>query len=162
MRRGLLFPSPVVMLSIIAVAMAAVAFVATRGGEPTERVITPVADPTPSAEAAPTETPVETTPPPKPQKPPVNRGKVYVEVYNNSGVTGLASRVGDRATQVGWAVVGTDNWYGTIPTSTVYFPARLERAAKLLARDLGVKRTAPASGAMRRDRLTLVLTGELG
>lgn len=160
-QRGLLFPSPVVMLSIIAVAMAAIAFVATRGGEPTERVITPVAEP--SATVAPAPTPsAEPSKPQKPRRPAVKRDKVYVEVYNNSGISGLAGRVAERATAVGWSVVGSDNWYGTIPTSTVYHPPRLERAAKLLARDLGVKRTAPAVGAMRMDRLTLVLTGELG
>lgn len=160
-QRGLLFPSPVVMLSIIAVAMAAIAFVATRGGEPTEREITPVADPSSSVAPSPTAdpTPTQTAKPPKPA---VKRDKVYVEVYNNSGISGLAGRVADQATEVGWSVVGTDNWYGTIPTTTVYFPQRLERAATLLARDLGVKRTAPAVGAMRMDRLTLVLTGELG
>lgn len=160
-QRGLLFPSPVVMLSIIAVAMAAIAFVATRGGEPTEREITPVAEPssTPTT-SAPTTDPT-TAPPKKPKKPAVKRGDVYVEVYNNSGITGLAGQVAERTTEIGWSVVGSDNWYGTIPTSTVYFPPRLERAATLLARDLGVKRTAPAVAPMRMDRLTLVLTGEL-
>ncbi|HTW18191.1 MAG TPA: LytR C-terminal domain-containing protein [Nocardioides sp.] len=162
-QRGLLFPSPVVMLSIIAVAMAAIAFVATRGGEPTERVITPVADPTTSAAPTPSPTAEATaTPPAKPARKPVKRDQVYVEVYNNSGISGLAGRVAERATAVGWSVVGSDNWYGTIPTSTVYHPKRLTREAKLLARDLGVKRTAPAVGAMRMDRLTLVLTGEVG
>ncbi|MEI5671777.1 MULTISPECIES: LytR C-terminal domain-containing protein [unclassified Nocardioides] len=149
------------MLSIIAVAMAAIAFVATRGGEPTEREITPVAEPSSSAAPSPTAPAPTTSAPAKPRKPPVKRGDVYVEVYNNSGISGLAGRVADRATTVGWSVVGSDNWYGTIPTSTVYFPQRLERAAKLLARDLGVKRTLPAVSGMREDRLTLVLTGEL-
>lgn len=160
-QRGLLFPSPVVMLSIIAVAMAAIAFVATRGGEPTEREIKPVAEPssTPTT-SAPTAGPTA-TPPKKPKKPAVKRGDVYVEVYNNSGITGLAGQVAERTTEIGWSVVGSDNWYGTIPTTTVYFPPRLERAATLLARDLGVKRTAPAVAPMRMDRLTLVLTGEL-
>lgn len=162
MKRGLLFPSPVVILSIIAVAMAAIAFVATRGSEPTERVITPVAEPsaTPTADPTPSSEPTK-EPQKKPRKPAVKRGDVYVEVYNNSGVTGLAGRVAERTTEIGWSVVGSDNWYGTIPTTTVYFPPRLEKAATLLARDLGVKRTAPAVAPMRMDRLTLVLTGEL-
>ena len=66
-----------------------------------------------------------------------------------------------RATGAGWQVVGTDNWYGTIPATTVYFPPKLERAAKLLALDLGIDRTAPSVAPMRMDRLTLILTGEL-
>lgn len=156
--RGVAFPSPVVMLSVVAVAMAAITFVATRDEPPTERRVDTAsiasADPTPSA------TPTQrATPKPKP-KPRLKRGEVYVEVYNNSGIKGLAASTAARATQVGWAVVGEDNWYGTVPTSTVYFPARLERAAKQLALDLGIKRTAPAVGEMKRDRLTVVLTGD--
>ena len=97
---------------------------------------------------------------PKP-KPAVQRGKVYVEVYNNSGVTGLAGRVADRAIDMGWQVVGSDNWYGTVPATTVYYPERLKRAAKTLALDLGIQRTALAVDPMRRDRLTLILTAPL-
>ena len=157
-QRGVVFPSPVVMLSVLAVAMAAVAFVATRGGEPTEREVTTV-----SGAKTPSVTPTPTTEPEKqePVKPVVKRGKVYVEVYNNSGITGLAGRVSDRASTVGWQVVGTDNWYGSVPTTTVYYPPRLKAAAKVLALDLGVRRTAPAVGAMKLDRLTLILTGPL-
>lgn len=161
-QRGVVLPSPLVMLSVIAVAMAAIAFVATRGGEPTEREITPAARESvePSASAEPTEKP-EPTKPTKVPEPAVERGRVYVEVYNNSAVTGLAGRVAQKAGDVGWQVVGADNWYGTIPTSTVYYPKKLERAAKLLALDLGIERTAPAVEPMRMDRLTLILTGEL-
>ena len=158
-QRGAVFPSPVVILSIVAVAMAAVAFVATRGGEPTEREVTTVAKQQPSHSPSATSTP---KPKPKPQAPPVQRGKVYVEVYNNSGVTGLAGRVADRASDIGWQVVGSDNWYGTIPGTTVYYPQRLERAAKTLALDLGIRRTALAVDPMRRDRLTVILTEPLG
>jgi hypothetical protein len=159
-QRGAVFPSPVVILSVIAVAMAGIAFVATRGGgEPTEREVTTVAKQQPSHSPSATSTP---KPKPKPQAPPVQRGKVYVEVYNNSGVTGLAGTVAGRATDIGWQVVGSDNWYGTIPATTVYYPKRLERAAKTLALDLGIRRTAPSVDPMRRDRLTVILTEPLG
>ncbi|WP_241153742.1 LytR C-terminal domain-containing protein [Nocardioides pantholopis] len=161
-RRGTVFPSPVVMLSIIAVAMAAITFVATRGGEPTERDVTPVAQPS-TAPPSPTATAAPQAPKPKPKpKPQVRRAKVYVEVYNNSNIRGLAGRVAGRAADVGWQVVGSDNWYGTVPTTTVYHPPRLTAAAKMLARDLGIQRVHPAEGAMKLDRLTIVLTGELG
>ena len=76
-------------------------------------------------------------------------------------MTGLAGRVAQRATGAGWQVVGEDNWYGTVPATTVYHPPKLERAAKLLALDLGIDRTLQATGAMKLDRLTLILTGEL-
>jgi LytR cell envelope-related transcriptional attenuator len=159
-QRGMVMPSPVVMLSVIAVAMAGIAFVATRGGEPTEREVTTVArDTRPSESPSPTFSP--STKPEKPKPPKVQRGKVYVEVYNNSGITGLAGQVAERATGIGWQVVGSDNWYGTIPATTVYYPAKLKAAAKKLALDLGIKRTAPAVDPMRLDRLTVILTGPL-
>ena len=156
-QRGVAYPSPVVMLSVIAVAMAAVAFVATRGGEPTEREVTTVAQP--SSSPSPSAT---ATTKPKPKPPAVDRGSVNVEVYNNSGITGLAGEVAEDATAAGWKVVGSDNWYGTIPTNTVYFPPKLKQAAKQLALDLGIKRTAPAVDPMRTDRLTVILTAPLG
>ena len=154
--RGLVLPSPVVMLSVVAVVMAGVAFVATRDAPPAEREIAtisqqPTASPTPAAE--PTKKP--------PAKPVIDRAKVPVEVYNNSGVTGLAGRVATQATKIGWQVVGSDNWYGTVDATTVYYPKRLKAAAKQLALDLGIRRTAPASDPMRLDRLTVILTGPL-
>ncbi len=156
--RGVAFPSPLVMLSAIAVAMASITFFATRDEAPTERRVdtatiasadqSPEPEPTPSA-----------TPKPKPE-PRVKRAEVYVEVFNNSGIKGLAAGTAAKATQVGWAVVGEDNWYGVIPTTTVYFPPRLKAAGKQLALDLGIKRTAPAVGVMKRDRLTVILTAD--
>ena len=159
-QRGAVFPSPVVILSVLAVAMASIAFVATRGGEPTEREVTTVVKEEPKETPAPSYS-ASASPDPKPAKPPVQRGKVYVEVYNNSGITGLAGKVAGKATGIGWKVVGSDNWYGTVPATTVYYPKRLKRAAKTLALDLGIRRTAPAVDPMRRDRLTLILTAPL-
>jgi hypothetical protein len=161
-QRGVAFPSPVAILSIVAIAMAAVTYVATQGEPPTEREVTTVARP---AEDASPESPkpqktVEPRKKPIKAEPEVRRGEVYVEVYNNSGITGLAGTVGGAASEVGWQVVGTDNWYGTVPTSTVYFPPRLADAAELLSLDLGIDRTMPAIGEMKRDRLTVVLTAD--
>ncbi len=165
-QRGVVFPSPVLMLSIIAVAMAGVAFFATQGGEPTEREVSTVAQAEkPSASAKPTKKPTLAAHEPKQikhKKPAVQRGQVYVEVYNNSGITGLAGRVAARASGAGWQVVGSDNWYGSVPATTVYYPQRLEAAAKVLALDLGIHRVVPAVDPMRLDRLTIILTGELG
>ena len=161
--RGAVFPSPVVMLSIIAVVMAGIAFVATRSDEPTERKVTTVSDDpsaSPSDEQSPDASP-STDKPDKPRKPPVDRAETYVMVYNNSGITGLAGSVAATATEAGWNVVGADNWYGTIPANTVYYPKPLKRAAELLALDLGIQRTAPAVDPMQLDRLTVILTGEL-
>jgi hypothetical protein len=156
--RGVVFPSPVVILTIVAIFTAGVAFVATQGKPPTEREVAITAA-QPSASTTPTPS-MPTATPKKHQKPAIDKGKVYVEVYNNSGVTGLAGRISTTATQAGWKVVGTDNWYGTIPASTVYYPAKLARAAKALALDLGIGRTAPAVDPMRLDRLTVILTSD--
>ena len=153
--RGVAFPSPLVMLSVLAVAMASITFVATRDQAPTERRVDTAT--IASAEQTPTATPVAPAKTPKP-KPQVKRAEVYVEVFNNSGIKGLAAGTAAKATDIGWAVVGDDNWYGVIPTTTVYFPPRLKAAGKQLALDLGIKRTAPAVGVMKRDRLTVILT----
>ena len=155
--RGVAIPSPLVMLSVVAVALAGVAFVATndRGdGGRLQTVSAPEPTPTPTAPA-----PVVRAPKKKPA-PMVRRGTIYVEVYNNSGIKGLAGTTASRATDAGWQVVGSDNWYGTVPGSTVYYPARLESAATLLALDLGISRVVPAIGSMRLDRLTVVLTAD--
>ena len=157
-QRGVVFPSPVVILSVVAVAMAGIAFVATRDSAPQEKEIGTVSQPEPTASATAEPTPDE---PKKPKKPKVDRSKVYAVVFNNSNVTGLAGRVAASASQIGWQVVGSDNWYGTIPASTVYYPKRLERAGKLLALDLGIQRTAPSVDPMRLDRLTVILTGPI-
>jgi hypothetical protein len=162
--RGVVFPSPVVMLSVVAVAMAGVAYVATQSDAPAEREVTTVAQPekTQPSETAPPrqKIPHDKAPAIKKAEPVVERGKVYVEVYNNSGVTGLAGEVAASATQAGWKVVGSDNWYGTIPASSVYYPPKLARAARALALDLGIRRTVPAVDPMKLDRLTVILTAD--
>jgi hypothetical protein len=156
-QRGVVLPSPVMMLSIVAVVMAGVAFFATRGGEPAEREIATVAQPNPSA--APTAPPAKPTPTKKPK--PIARKKVMVEVFNNTSTKGLAAEASEKAAAVGWQVVGADNWYGSVPATTVYYPAKLKREGKQLALDLGVKRTAKAVDPMKLDRLTIILTGPL-
>lgn len=101
---------------------------------------------------------------PKPERPrrdnePVEQRVAYVEVYNNSGITGLAGETTAALQDMGWPVVATDNWYGEIPADTVYHPAGLTGQAELLADDLGVGRILPSVAPMRFDRLTVILTG---
>ena len=156
-QRGVVLPTGLMVGSIFAVALAAVAFVLT--AHPADKqTATQVARP-----VTPTPTPTVTpTPKPKPKpKPAVKRGQIYVEVYNNSNIHGLAGEMAGRAQSAGWNVVGSDNWYGTVDASTVYFPQRLSRAAHLLAQDLGIKRLRPAISPMRLDRLTVILTGDV-
>jgi LytR cell envelope-related transcriptional attenuator len=157
--RGIAFPSPLVMLSIIAIAMAGIAFVATKDRPAEERRVETVSR---TQEPTVAETPVEPVPEVTPTvepEPVIERGKVYVEVYNNSGIRGLAATTAAKVSGAGWQVVGSDNWYGTVPGTTVYFPKRLKAEAKLLALDLGVQRVQPAVSPMKLDRLTVILTG---
>ncbi|QNN53828.1 LytR C-terminal domain-containing protein [Nocardioides mesophilus] len=166
-QRGMALTSPVALLSAGAVVVAGVAFLTTGSDQPEpQQSAAPVA-----SSAQPSVTPVSKAPEPvirekrekkpkPPKSPPVKRGETYVEVYNNSGISGLAGSTAARAQGAGWQVVGSDNWYGTIPASTVYYPARLSAEAKLLGRDLGITRLMPAQGEMRLDRLTVILTSD--
>lgn len=157
--RGLVLPTRLMVFSISAVALAGLLFLATQPeGDPDLATPASAAQPDPTPTSAPTD--VGTPTPTPPAKPAVKRGQVYVEVYNNSNVTGLAGKTGTRAQNVGWKVVGTDNWYGTVDSSTVYYGPRLKAAGALLAGDLGIDKVKPAVAPMRLDRLTVILTGD--
>jgi LytR cell envelope-related transcriptional attenuator len=83
---------------------------------------------------------------------------VPVGVYNNSGITGLASDKAATLEAAGWKVATTDNWYGDIPANTVYFPAGLRQDAVRLAKTLHITRLRPAVAPMPLDRLTVIFT----
>jgi hypothetical protein len=156
-QRGIALSSPVALLSAAAVVVAGAAFFATGTEQPTVDVAKPVTA-TPAAPEPSKTAPKQVIKEKKRKKPPVRRAGTYVEVYNNSGISGLAGSTAARASGAGWKVVGSDNWYGTIPASTVYYPKRLEAEAKLLGRDLGIRRVRPSISPMRLDRLTVILT----
>jgi hypothetical protein len=153
--RGVVAPSRVMLVAIVGIAIAAATYIATTPHPEVSARTVPV-DSTPSASPTPTPSPTKIAPVKK--KAAVKRGDVIVEVFNNSGVSGLASRTSGKARSAGWDVVGSDNWYGTIPATTVYYPPRLKAAAVVLARDLGIQRLKPAIDPMRFDRLTVILT----
>jgi hypothetical protein len=158
---GVVLPTRLVVASISLVAIGGLFFMATQPEEPPTEASPVATTPPPSASPQPTAPAPKLKPKPKP-KPQVKRGEVYVEVYNNSNISGLAGSTAGQAQSIGWNVVGSDNWYGTIDSTTVYYPAKLERAAKLLAKDLGIQRLRPAIDPMRLDRLTVILTGDAG
>ena len=169
--RGAVLPSPVVWLSIIAVVVAAIAFVTTRDEEPKEREITTSssADETSDAstpsdvDSTETDDPTETSTPdePKTTKPPLERSEVGVVVFNNTSIAGLAGETLARVQEIGWNGLAADDWYGTIPATTVYFPPGMRDAAQKLALDLGIQRLVPADAAMSDTNLTVILTGAL-
>jgi hypothetical protein len=154
----MVLPTRLMVFSISLVALAGLGFIATQSGDDTPDKVTPAAHATPTAPSA---TVPESTPAavPRKQKPAVRKAKVLVAIFNNSNVQGLAGKTGTRAERAGWTVAGTDNWYGTVDTSTVYYGPRLKAAADLLARDLDITRVKPAIAPMRSDRLTVILTG---
>jgi hypothetical protein len=156
--RGVVLPTRLLVLCISAVAVAGLVFVANDPDQgPTDKAATP-------AVSTPTETPTATvpsqTPSAKPKPKPIKRSEVFVEVFNNTRTKGLAGGVAGKAKAAGWNVVGSDNWYGTVDGTSVYFPPRLKEAAKALGRDLGIKRVRPAEEPMRFDRVTVILTDD--
>jgi hypothetical protein len=118
---------------------------------------TAVSKPTSTPSATPT---VSTTPVAKPKPAPVKRGDTYVVVFNNTRTKGLASGAAGKAKAAGWNVVGSDNWYGTVDGTAVYYPPRLKRAAQELGYDLGIKKLKQAQEPMQFDRLTVILTDD--
>jgi hypothetical protein len=159
--QGVVLSTRLLALCISAVAVAGLVFVAndpdTAGSQEARQVV-----------AEPSATPSASTPDPsasatpkvaaKPKKKPVKRGDTYVLLYNNTRVKGLAGGAAAKASAAGWNVVGSDNWYGTVDGSTIYYPPRLKRAAQELGYDLGITKLKPAQEPMQFDRLTVILT----
>jgi hypothetical protein len=157
-------PTRLMVLSISAVALAGLVFVATQGNgsdtaapaaHTTPAVSTPTAGTTPGPD--PTTT---ITPPPSKPLPVIRRGRTNVVVFNNSNIKGLAGKTATRAQTDGRNVVATDNWYGSVDASTVYFPPKMKPAATLLAHDLGIAHVKPSIAPMQFDRLTVILTAD--
>jgi hypothetical protein len=156
---GFAMSSPVALMCGAAVIMAGLAFFTS--DPPEERpAATPVASSGNTVERdEPVRTEPEATVKPRVKKV-LRRDTVYVSVFNNSNISGLAASTAERIGAVGWQVVGSDNWYGTIPATTIYYPDRLEEAARMLSKDLGVPRVMPAVDPMSMDRLTVILTAD--
>ena len=158
--RGVVLPTRLLALSISAVAVAALVFVANDPDKPsTDQAASPADSQSSQAPSATPTTPT-TTRAAKPKPKPINRGDVFVEVFNNTRTKGLAGGVAEKAKAAGWNVVGSDNWYGTVDGTSVYFPPRLKQAARELGRDLGIKHLRPAEEPMRFDRVTVILTDD--
>lgn len=150
---GFAMSSPLALMAGAAVAIAGAAFVATDGAREQERREAALV-------SAPAPVEQQVTIVAKKVKRAVKRDTVYVEVYNNTNITGLAGETGARIQAAGWQLVTTDNWVGTIPATTVYHPPQLAEAARLLGKDLGIERIVPAEAPMSFDRLTVVLTAD--
>ncbi|MFN8107252.1 MAG: LytR C-terminal domain-containing protein [Nocardioidaceae bacterium] len=149
---GYVMSSRLLAFTVSLLALAALLFIAQRPDSPVEKATTARAVvPSPSASSDASAEPVI---------PKVRRGQTLVEIFNNSRVKGLAAATARKAEMAGWNVVGTDNWYGTVASTAVYFPPGMHAAAQALAADLGIKKVKPAVAPMRLDRLTVVLTAD--
>ena len=157
--RGLVLPTRLLALCISAVAMAALVIIADNPDKAPDEAATPaVTEPSKdAAEPTPSATPTVKA---KPKPKPVKRGDTYVTVFNNTRVKGLAGGVAEKAKGAGWNVVATDNWYGTVDGTAVYYPPRLKAAAEELGFDLGIKRIKPSQEPMQFDRITVILTDD--
>jgi LytR cell envelope-related transcriptional attenuator len=156
---GFAMSSPVALMCGAAVVMAGLAFLTSDPADERPVAAPVAASPPTQRPAKPVRTEREATVKPRVEKV-LRRETVYVSVFNNSNISGLAAVTAERIGAVGWQVVGSDNWYGTIPATTIYYPDRLEEAAKLLSKDLGVPRVMPAVDPMSMDRLTVILTAD--
>ena len=157
--RGVVLPTRLLALCISAVAVAGLVFIANDPDKTPDEVATPSTSKpssTPTAKAPTTTKAVK----PKPKVKPLKRGEILVEVFNNTRVKGLAGGVATKAKTAGWNVVGSDNWYGTVDGTAVYYPPKLKRAAQELGYDLGIKKLKPAQEPMQFDRLTVILTDD--
>lgn len=160
---GVVLPTRLMVLSISAVALAGLVFIASQGDDGADRA-TPAAS---SSSAPPTGGPADgprgeaptiaPTPTPTPPKP-VNKAKTTVVVFNNTNIKGLAGKTATRAEKAGWNIFKTDNWQGNVDASTVYFGQGMKRAAQLLASDLGIQRVKPSFDPMNPKMLTVILT----
>jgi LytR cell envelope-related transcriptional attenuator len=151
-QRGVMMSTPLALVSAGAVLLSGVAYFATSPSAPRQVNLTFVKQ----------ETEPHTTLQIDPTVDERARAHTYVVVFNNSSVSGLAGRTATKLSDAGWNVVGSDNWFGTIPATTVYYPPQLKAQANLLAADLGIDRARPAIDPMARDRLTVILTSDFG
>jgi hypothetical protein len=82
-----------------------------------------------------------------------------VIVLNQTRRAGLAASVADTLRADGWKIASTGNFGGTVPATTVYFPAGAEAAATEIAALLPVDpRVRPVFPAIDAERLTVVIT----
>lgn len=163
--QGAVAPASLLAAAVVAVAIGTAGYAMTSG--PSERI-----QPEPTSSSTPTTPPQPTSRPTAVKKTPaavrttqapvIDRGSYNVAIYNNSNIKGLAARTSTKAQTFGWKVVTTSQWYGTVDTSTVYYPPSMKAAAQLLAKDLGITAVKPAVSPMQMDQLTAILTASYG
>lgn len=160
--QGAVAPASLLAAAVVAVAIGTAGYAMTSG--PSERI----QQQPPATTTSPPKTVVKPATTPRPhatptaQATPIDRATFNVAVYNDSNIRGLAARTATKAQTAGWKVVTTSQWFGTVDTSTVYYPPKMKTAAQQLATDLGITTVKPAVSPMQMDQLTVILTSSYG
>jgi cytoskeletal protein RodZ len=111
----------------------------------------------PSPSASSSSTPAPTTTSAAPKTTAVT--SLGVVVLNQTSRAGLAAAVAGRLRARGFTVVGTGNFHGVVPATTVYYPPGDAAAALQVARALPTSpRTGPRFSNLSTTRLTVVVT----
>ena len=122
-----------------------------------ESAITTAAAPTTSAApAAPTTSTAPTLPPagPPPMREP---GQIIVLVLNSTQTAGLAGRVTEQLSELGYRTESPDNHPSPLETSVVWYLEGFEREAEALAEAVPDANVEPFTGDAPRAHLTVVL-----
>ena len=160
---GAIAPASLLAAAVVAVAIGTAGYALTAGPSETGAQASSTRSAPAPLDTTPSPTVVKTTRPhptiaPTPTPPVITRGNFNVAIYNDSNVRGLAARTSTKAQTVGWKVVTTSQWFGTVDTSTVYYPPTMKAAAQQLATDLGITTVKAAVSPMQMDQLTVILT----
>lgn len=160
--QGAVAPASLLAAAVVAIAVGAAGYALTSGhNEQTPQSPHTQVQPTTSATGPASSSPVTpiASPAASPSTAaPIDRSSYNVAVFNQSTIKGLAARTSTKAQNIGWKVVATSQWLGSISTSTVYYPPSMQAAAQQLADDLGITSIKPAVSPMQMDRLTVILT----
>lgn len=91
-----------------------------------------------------------------------NAAKGKVVLFNQTRDPYLATGLRDALTAQGWTVTAVDDWTGTIPATTVYYPVGMELQARaLMAKFPSVGRIKPAFSGIPSDKLTVIICKDL-
>lgn len=87
--------------------------------------------------------------------------EVPVVLFNQTTRTGLATAFQEVLEADGWTVPTVDDWRGTVPATTVYYPPGMQAGAKaLMAEFPDIARIRPSFPGIPDEALTVILCKE--
>ena len=84
---------------------------------------------------------------------------VPVTVLNNSKISHLAERSGQKFKDGGWPIAGTGNYRGQIDETTIYYPEGQKASAERFGKQFGI-RVLPRFATLPGSGMTVVVTRE--